>query len=425
MKYLVCLLVFFSYLSAKAQVPDHIYVSNIKTVKFHMQGNPFAYPSWKLNSGDRMELHFDDMDGNVKNYSYTYQLCNADWTPAILSQFDFITGFSQMRLNNYRISSLALTKYTHYQALLPDRSCMPSRSGNFLLKIFVDGDPSKVVFTRRLLVIDQKVEVGAQIQQPFNGQFFKTHQKIQFTVNTSKLNLMNAMQQVSVCILQNNRWDNYLHNIRPTFVRQGSLEYNTENDCIFPGGREWRWLDLRSFRLQSDRVEKANYGKTTTEILVKTDADRSQQRFVFYRDNNGMFINDVSESINPLWQADYATVYFSYAPPGGVAFRNKAVYLFGELTSYGDADAAKMKFNEQKGVYETTVFMKQGYYDYAYITKEENNTNPSFDLTEGNYWDTENNYTILVYYRPLGGRVDELIGFTRVNSLVGRQGIGF
>lgn len=425
MKYSGLLLILFCFMFAKAQVPDHIYASNIKTVKFYMQGNPLAYPSWKLNSGDRMELHFDDMDGNVKNYSYTYQLCNADWTPVNLSQFDFVSGFSQMRLTNYRISSIALTKYTHYQALLPDRSCMPSRSGNYLLKIFADGDPSKVIFTRRLLVIDQRVEIGAQIQQPFNGQFFKTHQKIQFTVNTNKLNLMNAIQQVRVCILQNNRWDNYLHDIRPTFVRQGSLEYNTENDCIFPGGREWRWLDLRSFRLQSDRVERANYGKTATDVFVKTDADRSQQRFVFYRDNNGMFINDVSESINPLWQADYATVYFSYAPPGGVAFRNKEVYLFGELTNYGDMDAAKMKYDEQKGVYETSLFMKQGYYDYAYITKDENNSNPSFDLTEGNYWDTENNYTILVYYRPLGGRADELIGFTRVNSLVGRQGIGF
>lgn len=419
-----CLFTFYIF-SARAQLPDRVYSPRIKTVKFNVAGNPLAYPVWKLNSADRLELHFDDLDGNVKNYSYTYQLCNADWSPALVSQFDYITGFSQMRLTNYRISSQSLTKYTHYQVVLPERNSLPSKSGNYLLKVFQDGDTSKLAFTRCLLVIDQRVEIGAQIQQPFNGQIFRTHQKVQFTVNTTKLNLMNALQQVKVSILQNNRWDNYLHDIRPTFVRQGSLEYNTENDCILPGGREWRWLDLRSFRLQSDRVERAEYGKNGTDIYVKTDGDRSQQRFVFYRDNNGMFYNEALESINPLWQADYATVHFRYAPPGKMAFPAKDVYLLGELSGYGTADSAKMRFNEQDGVYETSLFLKQGYYDYAYVTKEDNNRPPSFEFTEGNFWDTENSYTILVYYRSLGGRTDELIGFTRINSLDPARVLGF
>jgi hypothetical protein len=273
--------------------------------------------------------------------------------------------------------------------------------------------------------VNQQVEIPAQIQQPFNGQVFRTHQKIQFSVTTTTLNLMNANQQVKVCILQNNRWDNSLNNIRPTFIRQGSLDFNTENDCIFPGGREWRWIDLRSFRLQSDRVEKANYTNSSTEIFLKPDLDRSKQRFVFYRDNNGMFFNETMESINPYWQADYALVHFRYLPPDNVAIRNKDVYVMGELTNYGDLDSAKMRFNEQSGFYETSLMLKQGYYDYAYVTRDVNTGRPSFEFTEGDFWDTENTYTILVYYRPLGGRADELVGFTRVSTLAGRQGIGF
>jgi hypothetical protein len=232
------------------------------------------------------------------------------------------------------------------------------------------------------------------------------------------------MQQLNVCILQNNRWDNYLHNIKPTFMRPGSLEFNTEEDAIFPAGREWRWLDLRSFRLQSDRVERADYSDNKTEIFVKPDIDRSQQRAAFYRDNNGMYFNEVTESINPLWQADYATVHFSFIPPGKMPFTGKDIYLFGELTNYGDAPDAKMTFNEEKGMYETSLFLKQGYYDYCYVTAEQNadSFKPSFEFTEGNFWDTENNYTILVYYRGLGDRSDRLIGFTKINSLAGRTG---
>lgn len=418
-------LIILAALPSVAQIPDHIYSADVKTVKFSVYGNQLAYPIWTLNSGDRLELDFDDISGNVRNYSYTFDLYNADWSPAMLSQFDYISGFSQVRITNYRMSSVAFTRYIHYQAVLPDRSCLPTRSGNYLVKVFLDGDTSKVAFSRRMLVVDQKAAIGAQILQPFNGQYFRTHQKIQLTVNTQSLNLMNAMQQVHVCILQNNRWDNYLHDFRPTFIRQNTLEYNAENDLLFPAGREWRWLDLRSFRLQSDRVERADYSNKSTTIYVKPDADRSQQRFVFYRDNNGMFYNDVTESINPLWQADYATVRFRFVPPGNTPYPGKDLYLFGELSNYGDMDSAKMHFDEQTGTYETSLFMKQGYYNYAYVTTGKDHLNPSLELTEGNFWDTENSYTILVYYRPLGGRADELIGYSLVNSLTGRPGTGF
>jgi hypothetical protein len=272
-----------------------------------------------------------------------------------------------------------------------------------------------------VLVPEEKSSIGVQVQQPFNGQVFRTHQKLQFTVNLNNLNLVNALQQVKVCILQNDRWDNAHCNIRPSFIRQNALEYNSEEDAVFPGGREWRWLDLRSFRLQSDRVATAKYNPGNTDIYVKPDLDRSAMRMVFYRDYNGMYFNEVSESINYLWQADYATVHFSFVPPGNQPLADKEVYLFGELTNYGKDGQAKMTFNAGKGVYETALLLKQGYYSYCYITTDKADPVASFEFTEGNFWDTENNYTILVYYRALGGRADELIGVTNINTLNGRQ----
>jgi hypothetical protein len=427
MKHLIYILFFLtpSLCFAQAvQSPEQTFAKNIRTIKLHVYGNPFAAPVLPLNGGERLELHFDDLDGNVKNYSFSFELRNADWSPTMLSSFDYVQGFSQVRLTNYRISSIALTKYTHYQAVFPDRNATPSRAGNYLLKVFQDGDPSKIIFTRRFLVVRQVADVAAQIQQPFNGMYFRSHQKVQFAVNTSKLNVANAIQQVRVCILQNDRWDNAIMDIKPTFIRQGTLEYNTEN-TIFPAGREWRWLDLRSLRFQSDRIEKGNYGKTSTEIIVKPDQDRSAQRFVYYKDNNGKFITDVTESINPLWQADYATVRFRFIPPDNRPFPDKNVYVLGELSDYAQQDSALMQFNNETGAYETSLFLKQGYYDYCYVTKEKGGLQPSFEFTEGNYWETENTYTVLVYYRPLGGRADELIGITKINSLTGRQGARF
>lgn len=412
--------------AGKAQITEAINFPNIKTAQLFPSGNQQSYPVLSLNSSDRLELHFDDLDGNVKNYSYTYQLCNADWTPALLSSFDFIKGFTQQRINTYRISSVAFTRYTHYSATVPDNNCAPSRSGNYILKVFMNGDTAKTAFTKRFLVVDNQASITAQIQQPFNGEIFRTWQKIPFQVVLSdKLQVMNHLQQVKVIILQNYRWDNALINVRPTFFSGKKLDFNTENEIVMPGGKEWRWLDLRSFRLQSDRVAKANYNNRSTEIFVKPDVDRSQHRFVFYRDINGMYTIETTESLNPYWQTDYATVHFSFIPPDNAPFGNKDIFLTGLLTNYNLDDSAKMNFNMDTRVYEKTLFLKQGYYNYNYVTVDQNDTKrkPSYEFTEGNFWDTENDYMILVYYRALAGRADELVGITHVSSLNGRQGI--
>lgn len=407
-----------------AQIQDAVYAPRIKTVQLYPSGNQLGLPVIALNGGDRLELHFDDLDGNVKNYSYTFQLCNADWTPAVLSAFDFIKGFSQQRINTYRISSIAFTRYTHYQAVVPGNNCAPSRSGNYILKVFLNGDTANLVFTKRMMVVENQCSISAQIQQPFNGEIFRLWQKIPLQVMLSdRVQVINHLQQIKVTILQNNSWRTALPNVKPTFFSGRKLDYNTENEIVMPAGKEWRWLDLRSFRLQSDRVERASYSTRSTEVFVKPDVNRGGQRFVYYRDINGMYTIETSENINPFWQSDYATVYFTYIPPDRAPLANKDVFLFGELTNYNTDDSAKMIFNNEKGAYEKTLFLKQGYYNYNYVTIEQNDKSRrlSFEFTEGDYWETENNYTILVYYRALAGRADELIGVTNINSLTGRR----
>ena len=124
--------------------PDKTYQSYIKSISFYKSGDPLSYPIVRLHSTDLLELHFDDLEGGVKNYYYAIQLCNADWLPAQLNYFDYAKGYSQMRISNYKASSISLTRYTHYQANIPDKNCMPTKSGNYLLKVFLDGDTSKL-----------------------------------------------------------------------------------------------------------------------------------------------------------------------------------------------------------------------------------------------------------------------------------------
>ena len=408
---------------AKSQLPDHIFHSNIRSVKLFKNGDPYSYPILQLNGADRMDLHFDDLDGDNKNYYYTFQLCNADWLPANIQTFDYIKGFQTTRISTYRYSSISLTRYTHYQATIPDRSSTISRSGNYLLKVFLNGDTSKLAFTKRFLVVENKTSVAAQVKQPYGGQLFKTHQRVEVAVSlTSQLKVFSP-QDLKVYILQNNIWPMAQRNDRPTIYRGNYFEYSDETGTIFPAGKEWRWIDLRSFRLLSDRMEQIKDTGTIKDIYIKPDVERQTNVYVYYRDLNGMYTIENSERNNPYWQSDYANVHFTFVPPGNRAYNGKSIYLFGELTNYTPDESSKMEFNEEAGVYEKTMFLKQGFYNYAYISVPEGKQPAdsfSFENTEGNYWGTENEYTVLVYFRPFGARADELIGMAKLNSLLNR-----
>jgi len=421
-KSLLSLVLCCSTLFADAQNPDTIYYPPIRSPQLFAYGNQLGYPIIRLNSGDRLELQFDDLDADVKNLSYTYVLCNADWTPAQLTEFDYIRGFSQARIPGYKFSSMGLTRYTHYHAVIPDPNCVPIRSGNYLLKVFADGDTSRLAFTRRFLVAEDGVTIGAQILLPFGPDLSRTHQKLQFTINMRGLNISSPTQQIKVVILQNHRWDIARRNIRPTFYSGNNMQFTSDDDYNFAAGKEWRWLDIQSLRYHSDRIQRVNTSKTSTDVYLVPDADRSRQPYYFYKDYDGQYFIQTTESVNPNWQTDYATVHFSFVPPGNSPFPDKDVYLLGQMTDYSLSDSTKMRFNAEHGVYETAQFLKQGFYNYSYVTVNATDPDriPSFDFTEGNNQETENDYLILVYYRDLTGRADQLVGMADLNTLNGR-----
>lgn len=408
--------------AAAQRLPDETYMPHIKTIKLNKAGDPLSFPIIALQSADQLELNFDDLNGGVKNYFYSLTLCNADWSPAQLSYFDYVKGYSQVRISTYRNSSISLTKYTHYQAILPDKNCQPIKSGNYMLKVFLNGDTSKLAFTKRFLVADSRLNMALQVTQPFNQQFFQTHHRLQVQVDTKNFDVRYPQQQIKLMVLQNYRWDNPLFLSSPTFTRQEILQYSNENEMLMPAGKEFRWLNLRSFRLLGDRITKQQNTDSSFSLYVKEDQSRMPKQYFYYKDLNGMFLSEIIENINPFWNADYANVYFSYRPSGNDSFHSSDLVIFGELTNYGKDPRAVMKFNPVKGIYETMLFLKQGYYDYQYALKESKLGKQIFHASpiEQDAWETENIYLVLVYFRPLGGRYDELVGVKQVSSQFNR-----
>ena len=410
-----------------AQSEERVYRSTIHSVKLFRAGDQTAPPVLYLGQAEQLELHFDDLEATIRPYYYSLQLCNADWTPSPIPPFDYWKGFITQRIQNYRLSSGVQTRYIHYQTLLPERNSGPTRGGNYLLKVFLNDDTSQLVFTRRVVVINRKVAVNAQVLQPFSGQFFLTHQRLSIGINLQQMPLNTfTPQEIKVVVLQNDQWLSARLLQRPSLFRGNYYEYSDEEQALFPAGQEWRWFDMRSLRLRGDRVARIIDSDTSvrTDLYIQQDTERSGQVYLYYRDLNGKYLIENIDNPLPHTQGEYGWVHFSLRPAGGRKYNGKDVFVTGEWSGYELSEPYKMEFDLSQGCYTKSVYLKQGFYNYGYLTRssaaETNALNglnaPSFENTEGNFWTTENEYTVLVYFRPFGARADELIGYTRVRS---------
>ncbi len=413
----------FSLVSFSQDIPDKIYMPNIHTAMLYQAGNFYGYPTINLGAVGAAELHFDDFDANVKTYTYSFELCNADWQPVDLSPFDYLKGYTQNNITQYFVSSIAKTKYVHYTVMLPENVCLPTKSGNYLVKVFLNGNQDQLAFTKRLLIVNNSIPIAIQILQPFNPDFFKTGQKVQFSIDVSRINMQNPLQQLKIVVLQNYRWDNAISGMQPQFMRQNIYEYNGEQDCIFPAGKEYSFLDLRSFLFNGNRIRHIDESTVPYTVTAMPDFERTQTRYLYYIDRDGFYETSTTDGTNPFYQGDYAYVHFTFVPDSRAAYPNKNVYIAGQMTSYATDETTKMNYNQDSGYYEKTLLLKQGYYTYTYTTRDAGDATapPDQALTEGNYWETENNYTVLVYYRSFSDRADELVGSTTINSLTSRQ----
>ena len=419
-KHLLTTLLLLLMLALEAGAQTQVFNPAIKSIKLFKAGDQTSFPVIMLNSSDLLQLEFDELGTRVSNFYYTYQLCNADWSPSMLTSFDYVKGFQSTRISTYRNSSLATTRYVHYQATIPDRNSSPSRAGNYLLKVYLNNDTSQVAFTKRFVVVNNLTQVGAQVQQPFNATLFKTGQKLQLGIQVDQRINVLSPSDVKVVVLQNQNWQTALFLDRPTIYRGRYFEYSDEAITGMEAAKEFRWIDLRSLRLKSDRMQTLDNRTDSVNVYVKPEGTRNGTPIIYYRDLNGSYTIETYESINPFWQGDYAFTHFRYIPAGGRPIEGSNVYLFGEMTNWASDTTGLMHFNTEAGAYEKTLFLKQGYYNYLYATRPIGGGPIDFTKTEGNYWSTENNYIVLVYYRAFGGRADECIGYTSLNSVFQR-----
>ena len=77
----------------------------------------------------------------------------------------------------------------------------------------------------------------------------------------------------------------------------------------------------------------------------------------------------------------------------------------------------KMDYNSKSGVYEKAMMIKQGFTNYQYQIADKNGVIDQKNAIDGNFYETENSYIVLVYYRESNDRYDRVIGRGAASSL--------
>lgn len=414
MKWIIpVLLLGFSVLQGQSDIlyEDHVYLPNIKSVKFHHEGLFTSEPVIDLNSSGALILTFDDVLGGDIPYSYKVIHCDKDWNPSDLDESEYTDGFNDEEFREYFYSSGTKLDYTHYRLSLPNEDLTWRLSGNYLL-VVTDEDIEEVALTRRFMVIEPSVTISTGIRRPVIANMVRTHHQVELNVNNKNYDIINPQRDIYVTILQNGRWDNALTNLRPKFVNGFDINFDFTNQLVFSAGQEFRFADLRSTRYPGVGVQRVERRADGYDILMHLDQSRADKSFFDYDDLNGDFIIETLDRSNPDIESEYVDVHFGLLdnnPP-----IDGDVYLTGAFSDWKCLPEYRMEYSLKHQGYFGQARLKQGYYDYQYVVKNGDQIN--YDRYEGNAFRTTNDYLILVYYRSFGDRYDRLIGASSISS---------
>ncbi len=395
---------------------NQIFNEKIKTVQLYKEGWNLSNPIIKLNSNEKLNLHFDLIDDQAESFYYTIFHCDKDWNRSDIFPNDYLTGYSDNPVEDYQASFNTTVDYYHYSLSIPNDRVTMTLSGNYVLIIYPQDKPDEPAVTWRFIITEDAVKFNVTAHRPQMTKDNNTSQQVDFIVNYEGLNLNDPYRNTFAFILQNGRWDNAKQNLKPDFYGNNELKYNSLSDKnIFSGGNEFRYFDIKSIRYQTEFVKKIDFANPYYNVSLFPSENREFKPYFYWKDFNGKYFIAFQEGKKPDIEADYVNVYFTL--PSKYAIAGGGMYVSGGLNNWTFDRNNRMTFNENAGQYECTMLLKQGWYNYEYAFLKDNSAAGVADIFEGNHYETENDYTILLYYRNPRERYDRIIGTVTANTL--------
>jgi hypothetical protein len=385
----------------------------VKTIQLYREGWPLSYPVIRLSGDVPLILEFDDLSSESPTFYYKVVHCNADWTPSMLMQQEYLEGYPENQITGGTHSFNTYYNYLHYTLTLPNENTRFLVSGNYLLVVYKDRGPSPVIFTRRFMVTEAQVSIEARAHIPDLIRYKGCCQEVDFTVSHPGVQIDDPYGDTQASIYQNGLWDLGIEGLHPYMVNGDELVYDFHEENIFPGGNEYRFFDTKNTRIPTYYVESIDYVDPYFHFQLKPDEANPPHLYFSHEDINGRYAIEAEGAHDPAIEADYVFVHFRLNMPTPL---DGQVYIAGALTFWQFGEMNMMNYVAEEGAYRKTLLLKQGVYNYRYLFLPA--FAEQFDVAEieGTHTETENEYLILFYHRPPGTRYDRLLGHQVIHS---------
>ena len=382
----------------------------IKTISFFQNGQN-EIPIFKL--GDSFQIQFDDLHGTEDNYYYTIKHCDYDWNPSQLSKNEYLIGFDDQRIIDYSNSFNTLQIYSHYRVSFPNKNTQLKVSGNYIISILDEN--KEVVFSKKIILFEEIVSVPIQIKRARDVKNIEQKHNLDFSIKTNAFTFQSPLQNVKVLLMQNGQFDSAITNIKPMYTIGNDLIYKYDKETQFWAGNEYLFFENKNIQGATNSVAYVSSEGGLYNSHLYPNYPRTNLPYTYWPDINGNFLVNSFNRENPEIESDYAWVYFTLA--ASLNQNTDSIYIAGMFNNYALNEESKMEFNQSKGVFEKAMMIKQGFTNYKYIIANSDGNIDYENTVDGNFYQTENNYSVLVYYRENNQRYDRVIGKGSASSI--------
>lgn len=404
-------------LSLPPVIHSTTYRPDIFSVLLYKKNLDLSDPVIKLNTNEVFEFHFDILDNDFETFQYRLIHCNEDWSPSDLDEMEYIDGFNDNYIEEYKQSYNTIQQYVHYELEFPNENIRILKSGNYVIAVYKENEPENTILTHRFYVTENNVQVVPDVKYPTNldDKYYK--QEIDFNILFAPNLISNPFSNLKVVIEQNHRTDNACKYLKPNYAKQDELIFNYDEENVFEGGNEYRHIDLTTVRNKTDRIARIESGEKSYIAQLLPDNKRTYQKYLEYQDINGRFLIKTNDQTDNHLESEYIQVHFTvpYRDP----FSQGDIYIYGGFTNWEINPKYKLTYNYTTRCYEGSAYLKQGYYNYSYIYKSDKQQAGELSKIEGTHFDTENEYTFKIYYSDPSDFYDRLLLYYIVNSREG------
>ena len=405
---LVFLLILGAALPTVAQRHE-ILSDNIASLQVVVNHNWTALPIITLDSDDVLRVDFDELSHNYQRYCYKIEHCEADWSVSDeLLESDFVEGFAAGNTIDDLEESINTNQlYTHYSLRIPNGKCRLKMSGNYKLTVYDEYQDEKPVLVVCFMVVEPKMAVGLDVTTDTDLGVNRHYQQVGMRLDYGSVRVTDPATQIKTVVMQNGRWDNAVVNAKPQIVSAEGLAWSHCRDFIFQAGNEYRKFEMLDVTHTTMGLEAVEWDGERYHAFLWTDEPRPN--YVYDEDADGAFLIRNSDNVEIDNTCEYLMVHFRLKSPR----LSGDVYLNGAWTQDSFLPKYQMQWNDESQQYEAVVWLKQGYYNYQYLTLQADGSVQPVP-SEGSFYQTENAYQALVYFRSPGDRTDQLLGYGRV-----------